>query len=61
MQIYWGVNLHDDDGDVFEDCVLIYVDDHTILKFKDVDQLQAFVESIDHFIPAIRKKIADKK
>lgn len=60
MQIYWGVNLYDDDGDVFEDCVLIYVDDHMILKFKDVDQLQAFVDTIGYYIPEIKKKLTSK-
>ena len=42
----WSVNLHDDDGDIYEGCVLLHFGTSTILKFKNAEALRDFGTSV---------------
>lgn len=55
MKYAWSKNLHDSDGDVFEDCILVYIGDNTIIKFKDTNELESFAESILRSIKEINE------
>lgn len=47
MKATFSVNLHDHDGDVYEKCILIHLEDtKTILKLKDIKQLNQFISEL---------------
>lgn len=48
MKTSFALNLHDNEGDVYEECVLLFVGqkERTILKFKDMVELKEFAENI---------------
>lgn len=58
MDYGWSVNLHDNDGDVYEHCLLVHVGPSTILKFKDSTELELFAERILASLNEIRESEA---
>lgn len=57
MKYGWSLNLHDRDGDVYEECVLVHVGEDTILKFKSVEELDAFADKIKGSIREIKENL----
>ena len=55
MDYAWARNLYDSDGDEYEDCLLIFVGDKTIIKFKDSVELEQFANRILHSLKEIRE------
>jgi len=55
MDYSFSVNLHDSDGDISEECVLVHAGDTAILKFKTANELEMFAQSILHSINEIRQ------
>ena len=46
MEIGFSVNMHDSDGDKWDDCILIHINDTFILRFSDTNELKDFVNRI---------------
>lgn len=55
MDYSFSKNLHDSDGDVYENCILAFIGKDTIVKFKDADELEAFANEILRSIKEIRE------
>ena len=55
MQYSFAKNLRDSDGDVYEECLLVFIGNNTIIKFKDVDELEQFANRILGSLKEIRE------
>ncbi len=52
MKYSWMKNIYDEDGDIFEDCILVFAGE-TILKFKDPQELENFAMEITNSLEEI--------
>lgn len=56
MKVSWATNLYDDEGDVYENCLLLFLssDDsnnpQTILKFENLAELKDFLAETNRLI-----------
>lgn len=57
MTYFWSINLHDSDGDVFEECILVHAGEDVILKFQNVEYLEEFAKAILRSLPEIKENI----
>lgn len=55
MKLGWALNLYDYEGDSYEDCVLLFCGENTILKFKDSNELEGFADQIKSMLKNIRE------
>lgn len=55
MRYSWAKNLYDYEGDSYEDCILVFAGDNTILKFKTVEELERFAGDILGSIKEIKE------
>jgi hypothetical protein len=55
MKVSWALNLYDYEGDSYEDCLLLFCGENTILKFKDSNELDAFADRIKSILKTIRE------
>jgi hypothetical protein len=55
MKYSYAHNLYDNDGDVYEDCLLVFIGDNTIVKFQDSVELEQFAHRILSSIKEIRE------
>lgn len=55
MDYSWSVNLHDKDGDTYENCLLVFIGNNTIIKFKDSVELEQFANRILASLKEIRE------
>lgn len=46
MDFSFAHNLYDREGDEYEKCLLAFIGPTTIVKFRDVDELERFAKSI---------------
>lgn len=58
MDYGWSTNLHDNEGDIYEQCLLVHIGDNTIIKFKDSVELEQFAERILASLNEIRESEA---
>ena len=54
MKYSWAINLHDRDGDVYDNCILAFIGNDTVIKFQDADELKDFAERILRSIDEIK-------
>lgn len=45
-KLSFSVNLHDQDGDVYDDCILLHIDEGVILKFGNLAEYDQFIEDM---------------
>ncbi|WP_182006310.1 hypothetical protein [Priestia aryabhattai] len=55
LDITFSVNLHDDEGDVYSECILLHIGEQMILK---VDNLKQYEDLIDQ-LKSMRSEIAE--
>lgn len=55
MDYAFSKGLYDSDGDEYEDCLLVFIGKDTIIKFKDVAELEQFAHRILSSLPEIRE------
>lgn len=55
MQIGYSINQRDEDGDPFDTCVLIHIDNNIILRFKNYDKLSEFVDKLSNMKDEVRE------
>jgi hypothetical protein len=58
MKTSWAENLYDYEGDKYDDCILLFCDDNVILKFKHIEELDEFANSVKRMVNEI-KEISD--
>ena len=55
MTYSFAKNLRDSDGDIYEKCLLVFIGDNTIIKFKDSIELEQFANRILESLKEIRE------
>lgn len=55
MDYSWSHDLRDSDGDVYEECLLVFIGDNTIIKFQDSVELEQFANRILGSLKEIRE------
>jgi hypothetical protein len=50
----FSVNQYDEDGDSFDECVLIHLNNGVILRFNDVNEVDQFAERLTKLTNEIR-------
>jgi hypothetical protein len=43
MKIEFSVDLHDKDGDVYDNCIVLHLGDMTMVKIKDIKELEQII------------------
>ena len=58
MRIYFSVDLHDIEGDVYERCILLHIGSESplIIKVKDSDELRSLIEGLQLCERAIKRE-----
>ncbi len=46
MDVFYGINTYDHEGEIVEECIYIYIDKKFILRFEDMDELDDFIETL---------------
>lgn len=57
MKYTFANNLYDKDGDKYENCLLVFIGENTIIRFKDSVELEQFAHQILASLPEIRGEI----
>lgn len=47
MRASFSINLHDSDGDVYQKCLLIHLEDSVILQLKDKSDLEQLIKHLN--------------
>lgn len=55
MKMTFSVNLYDNDGDVVEECFLLHMGNDTILKVKNIAEIQTMVGNLNNIIDEIQE------
>ena len=58
MKIGFSINLYDEDGDQFDECILLFVGKDTIIRFSNQVELKDFArEILNNIIPEIEENV----
>lgn len=57
MTLTFSINQYDQDGDKFDDCILIYFNNNVILRFKSIEEYEEFVKKANNLIPEIKENL----
>ena len=57
----FSVNLHDNDGDVYEEGILIHLGNGTILQFSDFNNYERFIKDLDGMRTEIKRNYYEDK
>jgi hypothetical protein len=55
MEYAFNHGLYDSDGDPYDESLLVFIGDNTIIKFKDSIELEQFANRILKSLPEIRQ------
>jgi hypothetical protein len=55
MEYKFFCGLYDSDGNPYEESLLVFIGDDTIIKFKDSNELEEFANRILKSLPEIRE------
>jgi hypothetical protein len=55
MEYKFSYGLYDSDGDSYDESLLVFIGDNTIIKFKDSIELEQFANRILKSLPEIRQ------
>ena len=53
----FSVNLHDEDGDVYEECIMIHLGNGVILQFENMDSYERFIDNLNGMKSEIREHL----
>jgi hypothetical protein len=57
MDYHWSKGLYDKDGDNYDDSLLVFIGDKTIIKFSDSVELEQFAHRILTSLSEIRGEV----
>jgi hypothetical protein len=46
MKLAYSVNQYDKDGDCYEECIMIWIDDKFLLKFNNLNEYDEFIDKL---------------
>jgi hypothetical protein len=55
----FSINLYDNDGDCMEECLLIHLDNGTILSFKTIGDLEKFSKMVNNCLKEIKDEFPE--
>ena len=55
VSVAFSINLYDKDGDKFDDCLLLYIDDNLLLRLSDLKDLDNLIKQLQ----SIRNEVAE--
>ena len=59
MKYSWATNLYDYEGDSYEDCILVFCGEETILRFKTPGELKQFANEILRSLPEVEENLEE--
>ena len=57
MELGFSVDLIDDEGDVYDECILIRIGDCTIIKFHSYSEVVAFSARLNGLLPELKENL----
>jgi len=45
--VSFSINQHDNDGEIFDHCILIHINNDMVLRFEDLDELYHFWRDLE--------------
>ena len=57
MKLSFSVDLHDCEGDVFDECILIYIGESTIIKFSSFAEVVAFSSKLSGLLLELKENL----
>jgi hypothetical protein len=57
VELGFSVDLHDHEGDIFEECILIYIEDRTIIKFSSYAEVVDFSSRLNNVLPELKENL----
>lgn len=55
MKVAFSFNLCDEDGDIYEEYLMLHVDDNIILKLKNMDDLDSLINQLNNIRNEIKE------
>jgi hypothetical protein len=55
MRFSFSVNLYDNEGDLFDVCVLAHFDSNTILRFENLKEMELLIENMQTAVIEIKE------
>lgn len=55
MKLTFSVNQHDEDGDVYDECVYLHIERIAALRFDNANDLEEFARQILGMLPEIKE------
>lgn len=55
MKISFSFNLYDDEGNIYDKCLMLHIDGNLILKLKDTKDLRNMIEQLEHIEKEIKE------
>jgi hypothetical protein len=56
MEVSFTLNLHDDEGDVYDNCLLLHFDKKTILKLDNIEELEDIIAVLQDIKTELNEK-----
>jgi hypothetical protein len=56
MKALFSINQHDSDGDIYDSCILIHLDNPLIIRLKDLEDLNELIENLQR----VSKEISEQ-
>jgi hypothetical protein len=57
VELSFSVDLCDNEGDVYDECILIHVGESTIIKFSSFSEVVAFSSQLSGMLPELKENI----
>lgn len=57
MKYFWQINNYGSDRDILDTGILVHAGDSTIIKFKDINDLEDFAKGILRSLPEIKENL----
>jgi hypothetical protein len=56
-KLSFAVNLNDNEGDSYEDCIMVFLGNGVILQFEDMGKYTKFIKDMQGMIPEIAENL----
>lgn len=57
MELSFSVDLCDNEGDVYDECILIHIGESTIIKFSSFAEVVAFSYQLSGLLPELKENL----
>jgi hypothetical protein len=57
VELSFSVDLCDNEGDVYDECILIHIGESAIIKFSSYSEVVAFADAFRGMLPELRENL----